>query len=192
MLIAELAPKLSWYIARSSGIVSWILLTASVIWGLILSARILNRSTAPGWLLDLHRFLGASSIVLTGIHLLALVGDNYLHIGWSETFVPMASTYRPGPVAWGVVAFYMLIAVELTSLVKSRIPRKLWKMTHYLSFPLFVATTVHGLLSGTDTDVRQYEWVTVGGVSIVMVMLIVRIIATRDKKARQSAAVQRA
>jgi predicted ferric reductase len=192
MLIAELAPKLSWYIARSSGMVSWLLLTASVIWGLVLSARILNRATAPGWLLDLHRFLGASSIVLTAIHILGLVGDNWMHIGWSETFVPMASKYRPGPVAWGVVAFYMLLAVELTSLVKSHIPRKLWRVTHYLSFPLFVATTVHGLFSGTDTEWKPYEWATVAGVSIVMVMLIVRIIATRDKKARQVAAVQRA
>ena len=63
-LTAEVTPKLSWYIARSSGIVSWILLTASVMWGLLLSARVLYKATAPGWLLDLHRYLGGLSIVL--------------------------------------------------------------------------------------------------------------------------------
>ena len=133
--IAEIPPKLSWYVSRASGIVAWMLLTASVIWGLLLSARILNRSTAPGWLLDLHRYLGALSIVLTGVHIAGLVGDNWLHVGWGDVLVPMYSRYRPGAVALGVVSLYLLVAIEITSLLKSRLPRRLWRSTHYLSFP---------------------------------------------------------
>lgn len=188
LLFAKTTPKLSWYIARSSGIVSWMLLTASVIWGLLLSARILNRRTTPGWLLDLHRYLGAISIMLTGIHIAGLVGDNWLHIGWSETLVPMASAYRPGAVAWGVVALYLLVAIEITSLVRSRIPRKVWRMTHYLSFPLFVMCTVHGLRAGTDSRAKAFEYLTVVSVSTVIVLLLLRIVATRKPRSRAATA----
>jgi predicted ferric reductase len=184
--LAELEPKLSWYIARSSGIVSWILLTASVLWGLLLSARILNKATAPGWLLDLHRYLGALSIVLTGVHIAGLVGDNWMHIGWGDVLVPMYSKYRPGAVAWGVVGFYLLVAIEVTSLIRTRIPRKLWRSTHYLSFPLFIACTVHGLQAGKDAHTRAYEWLTVGATSIAILLLLLRIVATRGSKSRRT------
>jgi predicted ferric reductase len=184
--LAELSPKLSWYVARSSGIVSWILLTGSVLWGLLLSARILNKATAPGWLLDLHRYLGALSIVLTGVHIAALVGDNWMHIGWGDVLVPMYAKYRPGAVAWGVVGLYLLVAIEITSLLRTRIPRKLWRSTHYLSFPLFLVCTIHGLQAGKDANTRAYEWLTVGASSIAMLLLLLRVVATRGSKSRRN------
>ncbi len=186
-ILGSLTPKLSWYIARSSGIDSWLLHAASVIWGLVLSARVLNRHTAPGWLLDLHRYFGALSIVLTLVHIAGLVGDNWLHVGWGDILVPMASKYRPGAVAWGVVALYLLLAIELTSLVRSRLPRRLWRATHYLAFPLFVACTVHGIQAGTDAGVRTFGWLMVMGVSVVAVLAVIRIVATRDARSRRSA-----
>ncbi len=188
--LAEVPPKLSWYVSRASGIVAWMLLTASVIWGLLLSARILNRSTAPGWLLDLHRYLGALSIVLTGVHIAGLVGDNWLHVGWGDVLVPMYSKYRPGAVALGVVSFYLLVAIEITSLLKARLPRRLWRMTHYLSFPLFAACTFHGLQSGKDVHTRAYEWLTVISVCTTMVLLLLRIVATRDSRSRKAGATK--
>ena len=185
-VLATANPKLSWYIARSSGIVSWILLAASVIWGLLLAARMLNRHTTPGWLLDLHRYLGAAAIVFTAIHIGGLVGDNWLHVGWTEVLVPMGSKWRPGAVAWGVASFYFLLAIEITSLLKPRIPRKLWRASHYLSFPLFVTSTVHGLQAGKDVHTRTYELLTVVTVTIVITQLLIRIVATRDSRQRRS------
>ena len=143
---------LSWYVARASGIVAWALLSLSVLWGVVLSTRLLGRRATPAWLLDLHRFLGGSALAFVGIHLLGLVGDGYVHFGWSELFAPLASTWQPVAVAWGIVAMYLLVAVELTSLVRPRLPHGLWKGVHTLSFVLFVVATVHILQAGTDTD----------------------------------------
>jgi predicted ferric reductase len=179
---AVVNPKLSWYVARASGIVSWILVTTSILWGLLLSARVLNRHTAPGWLLDLHRYLGALSIVFTGVHIAGLVGDNWMKIGWGEVLIPMRSAWRPGAVAWGVAAFYMLVAIEITSLLKSRIPRKLWRATHYVSFPLFIACTVHGVQSGKDAHHRAFEALTVVTISTFMVLFLLRLAATRSSR----------
>ena len=49
--------KLSWYVARSSGLVAWALVTASIVWGLALSSRLIRRRGVPAWLLALHRYL---------------------------------------------------------------------------------------------------------------------------------------
>jgi DMSO/TMAO reductase YedYZ heme-binding membrane subunit len=107
-------------------------------------------SPAPAWLLDLHRFLGATAVVLTGVHLAGLVADSYTHFGPTDLLVPFASHWRPVAVAWGVVALYLLAAVEITSLFMRRIPRKWWRAVHSSSFALFVITGVHAFTAGAD------------------------------------------
>jgi predicted ferric reductase len=130
--------------------VVWVLVTMSILWGLVLSSRLLRGRATPGWVLDLHRYLGGLSVAFVGIHIAGLVADNYVHFGWSEILVPMGVGWRPGAVAWGIAGFYALIAIEVTSLLRPYIPRKVWRSTHYLSIPLFGACTVHGLQSGRD------------------------------------------
>ena len=68
-----------------------------------------------------------------------------------SVLVPFATSWHPAAVAWGIVSLYLLAAVEVTSLLKSRIPKSVWRKTHFLSFVLFVTSTLHGLSAGTDT-----------------------------------------
>ena len=119
-----LTTKLSWYVARSSGLIAWALVTASILWGLALSSRLVRRRGVPAWLLALHKYLGTLSIVFVTIHLLALAADNYVSFGWSELFIPMATKWRPGPTAWGIVGFYLLAAIQVTSWLMRRLPRR--------------------------------------------------------------------
>jgi hypothetical protein len=65
--------------------------------------------------------------------------------------VPFASTWHPLAVAWGVVALYLLLAVEITSLLRARLSQRVWRGVHFASFGLFVTATIHGLAAGTDT-----------------------------------------
>jgi predicted ferric reductase len=146
--------QLWWYVARAGGIVAWALLAATVLWGLALSTRVLGSRPRPNWLLDLHRFLGGLALIFTGVHVTALVLDTYIPFGPTEVLVPLASTYRPGAVAWGVTALYLLAAVEITSLLRARLPRTLWRRTHVLSFPLYGFATLHGILAGSDSTGR--------------------------------------
>ena len=144
---------LPWYVARSSGLVAWALLAGAVIWGLLMTSKAVRRWAKNSWLLDLHRWLGALALVFTGVHVLAIMGDSYVHFGLASVLVPLAAHWHPVAVAWGVVSFYLLLAVELTSLARrqlTRLNRRLWKRIHLLSFPLFVTSTIHGLSAGTD------------------------------------------
>src|SRR5512139_1055207 len=122
--------SIPWYVARSAGIVSWGLLALSVIWGLALSTRALGRRPRANWLLDLHRFLGGLAVIFVGVHLVGLAFDSWVDIGLRQMLVPFTSSWNPLAVSLGVVALYLLVAIELTSLVRNRIPKRFWKGIH--------------------------------------------------------------
>jgi predicted ferric reductase len=173
--------KLWWYIARSSGIVAWALVTAAVIWGLLLTTRLLGGRTAPKWLLDLHRFLGGLAVIFTMVHLAGLVADTYTSFGLAEILVPFASAWKPLPVALGVVAMYLLVAVEATSLAMKRIPRRWWRGVHLTSFAVFWLATIHGIAAGTDAPqpLLRIAYLLAAGTVIFLTML--RILAGRGR-----------
>jgi sulfoxide reductase heme-binding subunit YedZ len=172
---------LPWYVARASGSLGWALLTASVLWGLVMStkAKPLGHKPRPAWMLDLHRFLGGLAVIFTAVHVAAILLDSYVHFDLAAVLVPFASTWRPAAVAWGVVGMYLLLAVELTSLARRRMPRKLWRLTHFASFPLFVTATAHGLTAGTDAGSLVFQ-----AVAALAVLGIAGLTALRIRQAR--------
>ena len=167
--------QLWWYVARSGGIVAWALLAGSVLWGLALSTKVLRGRPRPNWILDLHRFLGGLALLFTGIHVAGLVLDSYVHFGLTEVLVPFASTWHPVAVAWGVIALYLLVAVELTSLARKRISKRAWRLTHYLSFPLFLLTTVHALSAGADRSTLLLRWRVIVVSAVITGLTFVRL-----------------
>jgi predicted ferric reductase len=142
---------LPWYVARASGLVAWSLLAASVIWGLLMTSQAVRRIARTSWLLDLHRWLGGLALVFTGVHVAAIMSDSYVHFGLASVLVPLATHWHPVMIAYGIASLYLLVAIELTSLLRRRINRRLWRAVHFLSFPLFVASTLHGVTAGTDS-----------------------------------------
>lgn len=182
-MIAALDPKFAWYVSRSAGLVAWCVCSTSVIWGLLISSRMVRRKGAPAWLLDLHRYLGGLSIVFTAIHLAGLWFDDYFDYGVKDLFVPFAGPYRPVAVAYGMVAFYLLLAIQITSWGMRRLPRKVWHAVHLGSLPLVVLATLHGFFAGTD----RANKVVIGGAltfGAVMVFLVGSRVAARRSAQR--------
>src|SRR5262245_17092877 len=142
---------LPWYVARASGLMAWLLLAGAMLWGLALSTKVLGRRPRANWLLDMHRWLGGTALALTGVHIGALLLDEYVHFDGAAVLVPFASSWHPLAVAFGVAALYLLLAVELTSLARAHLSKRLWRNVHAASFPLFVAVTAHALTAGSDT-----------------------------------------
>jgi DMSO/TMAO reductase YedYZ heme-binding membrane subunit len=116
-----------------------------------MTSKVVRRRVKNAWLLDLHRWLGGLAVTFTAIHILAIMSDTYVHFGLASVLVPFASHWHPAAVAWGVASLYLLAAVELTSLVRRHLNYRLWRRIHFLSFPLFVMSTLHGLTAGTDS-----------------------------------------
>lgn len=170
--------QLSWYTARAGGIVAWALLAASMIWGLALStkASVGGKRPRPNWMLDLHRFLGGAALAFVVVHVAAIVLDSYVDFGIVEVLVPFASSWNPVAVAWGIVAVYLLVAVELTSLLRRKISRRAWRITHMLSFPTFVLTTVHMLTAGTDRSTVGLRLLTAAATVVIGTLTAWRVL----------------
>lgn len=173
-----------WYVARSSGIVALALAGASVIWGLLLGTKLLDGRPGPRWLLDLHRWLGGCSIAFTGIHCAALMLDTYVDFGPADILIPGAASWNPAAVAWGVVSGWILVAVQVSSMFMKRLPRRLWKGIHLLSYLMLWTGIVHGVQAGTDAGNPIYVW-SMAMLSLTVVFLTVyRILAVRRTRRR--------
>jgi DMSO/TMAO reductase YedYZ heme-binding membrane subunit len=174
--------ELLWYTARASGIVAWGLVSASVLWGLALSTRALGAKPRPAWLLDLHRFLGGLALVFTGVHVLAILSDTYVHFGLVDVLVPFASTWNPTAVAFGIVSLYLLVGIEVTSLLRRRLPKRIWRRVHFASFPLFLLTTVHLVLAGTDSTNPGLYLSVIGVVAAGGALTALRLLEAGQRK----------
>ena len=120
MIAATSSSQVWWWLARASGLVAWAAAAAAIIWGLALSSKAFRKRRLPAWLLDLHRYLGTLTLVFIGVHLTAIVLDSYVHFSVGDLFIPMASSWRPRAVAWGIVTLDLLIVVQVTSWLMRR------------------------------------------------------------------------
>jgi len=159
--------------------VGWALISASVIWGLLLSTRVLGRRPPRPWLLEMHRYLSALAIASVVIHVAALLADSYIQFRVVDVLVPMASSWRPGALAWGIIALYLLLIVEITSLVADRLPRSVWWSIHTTSLAVFTLSTIHGLQAGTDASNVLVRIAMIVGVAETTFVLGVRVVYRR-------------
>lgn len=143
--------NLEWLVIRGSGIVAFALLSASVIWGLFVSTKFLGSLTKAKALTWFHESLGISALVATIIHMIAISVHDFLPFTWSEILIPGRASWKPIPIALGVVSFYTLVVVVGSFYVKKHIGQKMWRSIHFAAFGLFLAALLHGVLAGTDT-----------------------------------------
>jgi sulfoxide reductase heme-binding subunit YedZ len=174
-----------WYLSRASGIVAWLTLTLSVLWGIILSTDLFPRRRRPAWLLDLHRWLGAMTLCFVAIHLGTLVADSYTHFAARELLIPFASAWRPTAVALGVFAVYLLVAVELTALAMKRLSKRWWRDVHIASYGVFWLTSIHAALSGTDSGQQLYTITALVAMAAIVFAVCYRILS-RDLPKRRA------
>lgn len=167
-----------WYVARASGIVAWFLAAGAVVWGLLLSTKVLRRWIRANWLLDLHRFLGGLTVAFVGVHLIGLWLDPFVSFALTQFVVPFASDWNPIAVAWGVVALYLLVAIEVSSLLRRHLPRSWWRGVHMSSYLLFVVATVHLLTAGTDRHSPLLLGAVVATTIVVAALTLVRALGT--------------
>lgn len=139
-----------WHFARASGLVAWVLLAVAMCMGLFAASRLMRGRGVPAWSTEVHRFTSGAAVVFTLGHVGSLVADSYVHFSWKEVLVPFASQWKPGPVAWGITAAWLLLAVQITSLLRNRLKRTTWRRVHSLSFALFAAAAFHTMTAGSD------------------------------------------
>jgi methionine sulfoxide reductase heme-binding subunit len=122
----------TWYIARSSGIVAYLLLSSSVVLGALMAGR--TKFVWPRFAVEeVHRFLALLAGVFIVVHGSALLLDTVVPIALKQELVPFSSAYRPFAVALGVLAAELMAAVGITNLFRARLPHTVWRRAHYLT-----------------------------------------------------------
>ncbi len=140
-----------WYVARAGGFTAYILLTLAVFTGAAQSLKWQGGKWPRMVNYETHNFLTLLSSVFIVVHVLAVWIDPFTSFTWFEVFVPFASHYRQVWVALGIVAFYLIIATIITSLLRNKIGYKVWRFLHLGTFIVFLLTTIHGIATGSDT-----------------------------------------
>jgi sulfoxide reductase heme-binding subunit YedZ len=179
--------RLPWYVTRISALLAYLALAASVVYGLLLSTRILDRIAHRAVSFTLHQDLASIGLALALVHGAVLMIDRSVPFSPLEVVVPFMGPYRPLWVGIGQIAMGLTIVVLVSFYVRKRIGQKTWRRVHYLSFLAFVAATVHGLMAGTDS---QSTWALAGYIlatSIVVLLLAYRIATSVAARRRQGA-----
>lgn len=178
-----------WFVARSSGIVAWALVTLAVCWGLMISTKAAAKASQPSQVMDLHRFFGGLAVTFTGIHIVGLVMDSYIQFSLIEFVVPFTLKEEnqwfegaESAVAWGVLALYLLLAIEITSLFMKKLPKPVWRQIHRTSLALYVLATYHGITAGTDTGNIWYQMLMLASINIVAFLAILLALARRKSQ----------
>jgi hypothetical protein len=162
---------LSWEIARVGGLVAYLLATASVVLGLLLSLGVRSQRWPRFVTNELHRFLSVLTLIFVAVHTLAVLIDPFTAFTPAELLVPLVAHYRPLWIAMGIVSGYLAIAVWASEYVRGRIGYAWWRRFHYLSFGVFVLGALHGL--GTGSDTREWWALALYGATIAAVLVLV-------------------
>lgn len=166
--VAATSPYL-WYSSRATGVVALVLLTGSVILGLLTSARA-GSGTVPRFAVaGIHRAVSLLAACFTAVHVLTAVTDTYVPVGWASVVVPFVSRYSPLWVGMGTVAFDLLVAITATSLVRRRMSGSAWRGVHLLSYAFYPIAVVHTVGMGTDL---RFTWMdALTGISLAAVVV---------------------
>jgi sulfoxide reductase heme-binding subunit YedZ len=140
-----------WYATRAFGVVALVLLTATVILGIAGTARFATPGLPRVVTAGLHRNLSLLVIALVAMHVLTTMADGYAPIGLASAVVPFNSAYRGLWLGLGTIAFDILLAVALTSLLRDRLPFRTWRGVHWLAYACWPVALWHGLGTGTDS-----------------------------------------
>ena len=179
LVVAAVGGKSMWYLTRGSGVVSLVVLTVSVLLGILTSGRWESRRWPRFVLEGLHRNISLAVLVFLAIHIATTVLDGFVPVGWVDTVLPFRAGYRPVWVGLGALAFDCLLAITITSLLRLRIGHQVWRNVHWLAYACWPIALVHGLGSGTDTPARWMIAIDVLAVGSVLVALTWRIHARR-------------
>jgi predicted ferric reductase len=145
-----LTDTLLWYTTRGAGAVSLVLLSAVVVLGILSVLRVQSTAWPRFLTAGLHRNLALMTLVFLALHIVTAVVDPFTHLGWLAAVVPFSSYYRTFWLGLGTIAFELLLAIVVTSLVRSVIGQVAWRLVHWLSYASWPVAVLHGFGTGTD------------------------------------------
>jgi methionine sulfoxide reductase heme-binding subunit len=162
-----------WLASRSAGVVAYVLLSASVVLGLAMAARLAPLQRRPG-LRVLHERVALLALGAVAAHGLLLLPDGWLHPGLGELLIPFTASYRPVWTGLGICAAYGAAGLSLTYYARRRLGTRRWRSAHRLIPVAWALAVVHVIGAGTDVVSLWLQAVLALTIAAVVVLLAQR------------------
>jgi predicted ferric reductase len=144
--------ELLWYTSRATGMLGLVLLTAVVILGVVISGRGARTLEGATVVTALHRWLSLGMTVFLLVHIVTAVIEGFVPINWLSVVLPFTSGYEPLWMGLGTLAFDIGAAVVITSLLRERIPDRVWRVIHWAAYALWPLAILHSFMLGTANE----------------------------------------
>jgi methionine sulfoxide reductase heme-binding subunit len=176
--MAQMSTTAFWYASRATGIVALLLLTAVLVLGVLVN----RQGRLPGLprfaVTDIHRNLSLLAVTFIAIHIFTAVLDTYVHIPLISAVIPFASGYERLWLALGAVSLDLMIAMIVTSLLRGRMNRVLWRAIHLLAYASWPVAFAHSIGSSKDLQQGWMLDMAVGCALIIAAAVIWRLAHT--------------
>lgn len=174
---ATAGPTAYWYLTRGTGTVALVLLTLSAAFG-VANVRRLRTEHMPRFVLDaVHRNVSLLAMAFLLVHILTSLLDGFAPIRIVDVVIPFASSYRPLWLGFGAVAFDLMLAIVITSLLRRSFGYRAWRITHWAAYASWPVALLHGLGTGSDTKTGWMLVITAACVIVVIVAIVARATA---------------
>jgi methionine sulfoxide reductase heme-binding subunit len=174
-----------WLASRSAGVVAYLLLSASVVFGLVMALRLAPPRYAAV-IRTAHERIALIALGAVAAHGLLLLGDGFLRPGLRGILVPFAMDYRPTWTGIGILAGYLAAGLSLTYYARRRLGARRWRTAHRLIPVAWAMAAVHVIGSGSDAGSLWLQVPLALTMAIVLALLGRRIFEGRTSGAARA------
>ncbi len=173
-----------WYLARAGGVMAYLLLWMATCWGIVMSSKLGKGYLSAPVAFALHDYLPILGLVFAGLHAVVLLGDSYVNFDLTQLLIPFTSSYKPLWTGLGILSFYLLLAIIVSSYLRKQIGQRTWRAFHYASYVGFLMALAHGIFAGTDSNslLMRTLYLTTGATCLFLVYY--RLLSYAPKAAR--------
>jgi predicted ferric reductase len=189
-LFAANSVQAMWYITRASGLVAYVLIWLSMVWGLGVSSKIFDVLLHGTFTYDFHQYISLLAVGFTLLHMGVLLFDGYMPYSVLQILVPFISPYRPLWIGIGVIGFYLMLLVTVTFYLRTRIGMKAFRTIHVFSLVSYWAITLHSFMSGSDSSLPSVMVLYAVTFLITLFMIIYWLVMAAQKKLEKQAALK--
>jgi predicted ferric reductase len=173
---------LAWFISRGTGVAGYLLITGSMIYGLLITTKTGTGAIPVPVSFGMHEYISWMGLVFATVHATVLIFDGYIHYTLVSLLVPFNSSYRTVWVGIGQISFYAMALISASFYARKRMRHRTWQIIHYASFITFVLVTLHGIFSGTDSRTIALQVIYIGSGALIGFLTMLRILLRKHAK----------
>lgn len=174
-------------IARLAAIIAYVLMVSTVVLGVMLRLRFMQRAVNRATFYGAHMTLALSAMLFGGIHGLTFLYQPVWRIGWAQLTLPFSGGVQRVPVGMGILGTELAVAVACSVWLQSRLGYHRWLRVHQFAYVSFVLIWLHVFL--VHPEPRHLNLVAVGvaaGAGTVLVAFLIRVFPSRSRLRRRA------